>query len=91
MLKGPAVVPTGVVVIVKFAEVEPEEIVTFTGTAAEVSSLDRVTRAPAPGALPLRVTVPLEVLPPSTPAGLTVKEESTAGLTVSPAVEVDPP
>jgi len=88
MSKGPTVAPTGVVVIVKVAELEPEATLTVAGTEAEAWALARVTTAPALGALPFRVTVPLEVFPPITPAGLTVNEESTAGLTVSPAVEV---
>ena len=89
MSKGPTVVATAVVVIVKFAEVAPEETLTVAGTVAEASALESVTMAPAPGALPFRVTVPLDGFPPITLAGLTVREESTAGLTVSPAVEVE--
>jgi hypothetical protein len=89
MSKGPTVVPTGVVVIVNVAEIPPEGILTLAGTVADGSALESVTTAPAPGALPFKVTVPFEVSPPVTLAGLTVKEESPAGFTVSPAVEVE--
>ena len=45
--------------------------VTLAGTwAAAVLLLDRVTNAPPTGAGPLSVTVPVEVLPPMTDAGL---------------------
>lgn len=79
--------------IVKVAEVAPEGIVTVAGAVAEMSALDSVTTAPPPGpepgALPFRVTVPLEVFPPITLAGLTVKDEGTAGLTINPAFQVE--
>src|SRR5262245_32387267 len=90
MSKGPAVVPTGVVVIVNVADVAPAATFTEAATVAEGSPLESVTTAPPFGALPLRVTVPFGLTPPITFAGLTVRDVSAAGLTVRMAVPVDP-
>jgi hypothetical protein len=68
---------TGNVVIVNVAEVAPAATVTLAGTvAAAVLLLDRVTTAPPVGAAPLRVTVPVEVLPVVTLIGFNDTEES---------------
>ncbi len=57
------------------------------GTAAAVRLLARVTRMPPAGAGPLRVTVPVEGLPPVTVAGLSdTAERATAGFTARRAV-----
>ena len=83
------------VLTVKFAEVAPAGTVTLPGTVAtEVLLLDSVTTAPPLGAAPLRVTVPVELLPPLTLVGLRLREERLTeeleGLTVSVAFCVLP-
>jgi hypothetical protein len=68
------------VVIVKVALVLPLATVTVAGTAAtDLLLLDNETTAPPLGAGPLRVTVPVELLPPLTVVGLTLKELNSAG------------
>jgi hypothetical protein len=52
--------------------------------------LDRVTAAPPAGADPVRVTVPVEVVPPVTEVGLRVTVLSAAAVTVRAAVFVTP-
>ena len=52
--------------------------------------LERATTAPPAGAIPFRVTVPVELFPPTTVAGLKVKAESVGGFTVMIAVRVFP-
>ena len=66
---------TAVVVIGKVAVVEPAATVTLAGTVAAVLLLDSVTVAPPVGAAPLRVTVPVEGLPPVTLVGFTATED----------------
>ena len=66
----------------KVAVVALAAIVTLAGTCAAGLLLDRVTTAPPAGAGPFTVTVPVEVLPPSTNAGLMLTELSTAAVTV---------
>src|SRR5450631_2761041 len=69
------VVATGLVVTVKVAVVVFANTVTLAGTcAADGLVLNSVTTAPPAGAGPLRVTVPVEVLPPMTEAGLRTTE-----------------
>jgi hypothetical protein len=80
------VVPTAVVLTVKFAVASPAATITLAATVAAALSLDRVTTAPPAGAGPFRVTVPVEEDPPVRLAGLTETEVSTAGLIVRPAV-----
>jgi uncharacterized membrane protein len=71
------VVETALVVTLKVALDNPAAIVTLAGTcAAVVLLLERVTTAPPVGAAPLSVTVPVDPLPPTTLAGLTVTEAS---------------
>lgn len=66
------------VVMVKLALVEPAGTVTLAGTlvALELSVID--TAAPPLGAAALKVTVPVEEVPPVTVAGLTETAESDA-------------
>jgi hypothetical protein len=67
---------TEVVVTVKFALDEPAGTVTLAGTlvAVELSLSD--TTAPPLGAAPLKVTVPVDELPPVTLDGLTETADS---------------
>jgi len=82
---------TGVVVMVKVADRAPAAIVTLAGTcAADVLLLLSVTTAPAGGAAPLRVTVPVELLPPTTEVGDRVTEDKDADATVSVAFVLVP-
>lgn len=79
---------TPLVVIEKVAVVAPAGTVTLGGTVAAALLLDSATVAPPAGAAPPKVTVPVEPLPPTSVAGLTVRLESTGGLMVSVAVRV---
>jgi hypothetical protein len=74
---------TPLVVIVKVATVDPATMVTLAGTcAADVLLVCRVTIAPPAGAAPFKVTVPVEVFPPTTEVGFLAIAESVAALTV---------
>ena len=80
---------TALVVAVKVAVVAPAATVTDAGTwAAAVFELVSVTTAPPVGAAPLRVTVPVDEVPPTTEAGLTLMPLSatTGAVTVKAAV-----
>lgn len=86
---------TGVVVIVKVALVAPAGMVTLAGTrATAVLLLDKVTIEPPVAAFPLSVTVPVELVPPTTEFGdlLTVYNEATftvrVAFTLAPRVAV---
>jgi hypothetical protein len=82
---------TGLVVIVKVADLAPAAIVTLAGTcAADVLLLLNVTTAPTAGAAPLRVTVPVELMPPTTEVGDRVTEDKDAAVTVSVAFMLVP-
>jgi hypothetical protein len=71
------------VVTVNVALVALAATVTLAGNcAAAVLLLDKATTAPPDGAGPLSVTVPVAVPPPSTDAGFSVTELSTAAVTV---------
>jgi hypothetical protein len=84
------VVVTALVFTTKLALVAPPRMVTFAGTIATESLLDRETTTPLPGAALLRVTVPVDGFPPLTLVGLTVSEvrvgAAVAGVTVSTAL-----
>jgi len=68
---------TGPVDTVKSALVAPDATVTFAGTEAIAGlSLESATTAPAAGAAALRVTVPLEALPPTALVGFRFTEET---------------
>jgi hypothetical protein len=77
------------VVTVKVAEVAPAGIETLVGTlVTSVLLVARVTFAPPVGAAEVRVTVPVEGVPPFTLVGFsdTDKRETAAGVIVSVAV-----
>ena len=68
---------TGLVLIVKVPPVLPAEMVTLEGTLAAALLLESATCAPAAGAGPLKVTVPVEdCAPPVTLVGFSVTEEA---------------
>jgi hypothetical protein len=72
---------TALVLMEKVALVFPAVITTLAGVcAAAVLLLDSATAAPPLGAGPLRVTVPVAPVPPTTLVGLTeIDERTTAG------------
>jgi hypothetical protein len=76
------VVVTTTVVTVIVAVVDPAGTVTEEGTVAYALLLDSVTTAPAEGAGPVSVTVPVDDVPPLTEDGLSVSELSVAAVTV---------
>ena len=86
------VVTTELVVTANVVDMLPVGTVTLAGTAAaDVLLLERVTATPPAGAAPLRVTVPVEGLPPVTLVGFRETEDRvTAGVTVNAAVRVVP-
>ena len=78
---------TAVVVRLKVAVVLPAATVTVAGTVAEVLLLDKVTEIPPVGAAALKVTVPVDELPPVTVVGLSETDNKAAvGEMVSAAV-----
>lgn len=86
---------TDVVVTVKLALVDPEGTVTLLGTLAEELLLLKLTTVPPEGAAELRVTVPVELVPPVTLVGFKVTEETVKeeppGFTVKLVDTVAPP
>ena len=82
---------TGLVVIVKVAFVAPARTVTLADTcAADVLLLCNVTMAPLAGAAPFKVTVPVELAPPTTAPGLRPIEDNVGALTPRVVVFVTP-
>jgi len=82
---------TDVVVTVNVALVAPAGTVTLAGTVAAAELSESDTAAPPLGAAALKVTVPVEELPPTTLVGLSDTVESVAaavpdGLIVSVAL-----
>jgi hypothetical protein len=75
-----------VVVIVKFALVEPAGTVTLAGVVTAVELSDSDTTAPPDGAAPVSVTVPCDVLPPVTLVGLSDSADRVAA--AAPALTV---
>jgi hypothetical protein len=79
------------VVMVKFADVLPALTVTDAGTAAAALLLESVTTVPAAGAAVVRVTVPVELVPAVTVAGLVdTLARATAGVTFRVVLRVTP-
>jgi len=75
------------VVTVNVAVLAPAATVTVGGTEATPAfALESVTTAPPDGAIPVNVTVPVDVLPLGTDVGLKVRVELTALVTVSTAL-----
>src|SRR6266513_182170 len=69
-----------VVATLNVAELAPAGTVTLGGTLARVELLlARFTNTPPVGAALVRFTVPVEVEPPTTVDGLSVRDESAAG------------
>ena len=84
-------VVTALVVTVKVAVVLPAGTVTLASTVAtDVLLLVRVTTAPPDGAGPVKVTVPVDEVPPITELGLRLTGVSAAAVTVRVAVFVTP-
>jgi hypothetical protein len=84
---------TDEVVIVNVAEVAPAATVTLAGTVAEALLLASETTTPPLGAALVRVTVPVDDVPPVTLVGLTASEASAAaaaGVMLRPAVLLEP-
>ena len=71
--------PTLVVLTVNVADVLPAGIVRVAGTVASWELLPRVTTMPPVGAAPVRVTVPVDDLPPTTLEGLSVSVAMLGG------------
>ena len=63
------------VATVKLALVCPAATVTLAGTVAAALLLDNVTTVPPLGAAAVRVTVPVELVPPVTVLGFSVSDE----------------
>jgi hypothetical protein len=84
-----ASVVTAVVVTENVWVVAPSDTVTVAGTVTPAVSLVSVTSVPPEGAAPVKVTVPVEGVPPRTLVGLRLTDASvgaaTAGLTVKSA------
>src|SRR5919198_1908199 len=78
---------TGEVLTVNVAVVFPAATVTLAGTVATALSLESVTTVPPVGAAAASVTVPVEVLPPTTAVGLSASAD-TAGTGVKVRVAV---
>jgi hypothetical protein len=77
--------------MVKVALVAPPATETLAGTcAAETLLLCNVTVAPPVGAAPFKVTVPVELAPPTTVPGLREIEDRVAALTVTVVVRATP-
>jgi len=78
----------GIVATVKDTEVDPARTVALVGGLADVLLDDRLTRVPSVGAGPVRVTVPVDDVPPTTEVGETVIPDNPGGVTVNTAVIV---
>jgi len=77
--------PIAVVVAVKVAVVAPAATVTVAGTVTAALLELRVTTVPPVGAAPVIVTVPVELVPPATLAGLKLSALITGVVTVRTA------
>lgn len=82
---------TTLVVTAKVAVEVPAATVMLAGTTALVLLLERVTVVPPVGASPVKVTVPVDGLPPITGVGLSDTElKATVGVIVRDAVLLTP-
>ena len=72
--------PTGVVVMVKVADVSPPATMTLVGTVAAALLLARVTVNPPVGACVSILTVPVDVAPPITVPGASVTDATFGGV-----------
>jgi len=81
---------TDVVAIEKVALLALAGTVTFDATVAEALLLDRLTTIPPLGAGPVKVTVPVEGVPPTTLVGFRLTVESPGGLMARLATLVTP-
>jgi hypothetical protein len=79
---------TGLVLTVKVALLRPARMVTLAGTVADPLLLLSVTTTEA-GAIAFNVTVPVELVPPTTEAGLRAMVE-TASVSTLRTAEADP-
>jgi hypothetical protein len=77
---------TGVVPIVNVAREEPAGTVTLAGTEATVLLLLVIPTTVSAAETPVKVTVPVEVLPPTTLVGLSDSDDSAAARIVMVAV-----
>lgn len=85
------VLRTRFVLTVKVAVVAPAATVTLDGTVATaVLLLESWMVTPAGGAAPLRVTVPVDGLPPTTFDGFNFNEDNVGRIIVNVAVFVTP-
>jgi hypothetical protein len=73
---GPA---TGVVPMLKFADIDPERTVTDAGTEAQAWSLVRLIDVPVEGAGAFKATLPKAAAPPVTVVGEMLNELSAGG------------
>jgi hypothetical protein len=91
LIVATVLVETAVVATVNVAVVAPELTVTLGGKVADGLLLERATVVPPAGAAPVRVTVPVEELPPTTLAGLNeIPCSAELARTVRAAVWVTP-
>lgn len=80
----------GVVLIVNVAVEEPPGTVTLAGTVAIVLLLLVIATTIPVAAIPVRVIVPVDVLPPTTLVGLSDSDDTEGPRTVTVAVRVVP-
>lgn len=85
VMTTPVSVDTAFVFTVKIASCEPAGTVTVAGTVAAASLESKLTTRPPVGALVSRLTIPVAVLPPATPAGEMVMTETRGAVTVRSA------
>jgi hypothetical protein len=86
----PVSVETAFVLTVKIASCEPAATVTVAGTVAAASLESRLMTNPPTGAFVSRLTIPVAVLPPATPAGEMVMTETRGAVTVRSAFAAVP-
>jgi hypothetical protein len=81
---------TGVVVMLKFEDVDPAVITTLGGTGAfDGLLLEIVITTPPAGAGPVKLTVPTEVEPPAIAEGVSAIDERITGVAGFTVMVVD--